>query len=243
MEKYNITNEEYNAAVVTSLGIYGQETGFGFKPNKLKENEAVRKIGTSAKNLVRVVSGKEKISSDSQDFSRGLTQIKLRNISKEDREKYNINEKTLEKDPVAAIVGAMIVNAQNMPTLRKVAADGRNQEVTEENYLDYLPYLYNQRGVFLKGDEENRKIASRKNKNSSKETLEKAKNASIVMNPNEIGANNEYVKNVTEFSKLFEVMSSNIPPVEIKKQKGGVKCYTCGGLKAKVAYNKFGYKK
>lgn len=249
MEKYNISNEEYNASVLTSLGIYGQETGFGFKTKKYKENNAVRKIGAAGENLLRIATGKEKRSTDQQDFSRGLTQVKLRNISEEDRKKYNITEKSLEKDPTSAIVAAMIVNAQNMPTLRKIASDGRNQAVTEENYLDYLPYLYNQRGAILRGDEENKKRASKKARQGRQgveadQAANKAASESIIINPNDIGANNEYVTNVNTFSKLFEVMPSTISPIEIKKKKqGGAKCYTCGGLKAKVGYNKLGYKK
>jgi hypothetical protein len=242
MERYNISNEEYNAAVKTAIGVYGQETAFGFKPKKLKENDFVRGMGARLENVGRIISKKEKRSTDKDSFSRGLTQIKFSNISKEDREKYGVNYKSVESDPTSAVIGAMIVNAQNMPTLRKIASDKRNAEVTEENYLDYLPYLYNQRQAILSGDEKNKERAAKKAKRY-KGDVAKAMDESTIKNPNSIGANNQYVKNVNEFGELVEILPVNMNPVEIKQLGGSKKCYTCEGLKAKVGYNKLGYKK
>jgi len=211
MKRYNISNREYNAIVSNTFGIYGQESGFGTKPGGLDETDAVRKIDSVAEDIASRFKGKGSYKKNvKEDYSRGLTQVKLNNLSKEDREKYGITPEALDNDPEKAFLAAMIVNAQNLPQLRRLAEKGETSALDGSNYLDFLPYMYNMPGRLRRGDKKTIEQAIKEGE--SPEEM-------VVRNPNSPYANNEYLQNVRAYANLFQ-HSPTTSTLEIKAEGG-----------------------
>jgi hypothetical protein len=219
MKRYNITNREYNAIVSNTFGIYGQESGFGTKPGGLEETDAVRKIDSIAGDIASRFKGKGSYKKNvKEDYSRGLLQVKLSNINNKDRIKYGIDADSLDKDPEKAFTAAMIVNAQNLPQLRKLAAKGETSAIDESNYLDFMPYLYSMPGRLKRGDKKTIQAAIDKGDNPDE---------MIIKDPNSPFANNEYINNVRAYANLFEHKPTT-STLEIKKD-GGLTKYQIAG--------------
>lgn len=219
MKRYNITNREYNAIVSNTFGIYGQESGFGTKPGGLEETDAVRKIDSIAGDIASRFKGKGSYKKNvKEDYSRGLLQVKLSNINDKDRAKYGIDADSLDKDPEKAFTAAMIVNAQNLPQLRKLAAKGETSAIDESNYLDFMPYLYSMPGRLKRGDKKTIQAAIDEGVNPDE---------MIVKDPNSPFANNEYINNVRAYANLFEHKPTT-STLEIKKD-GGLTKYQIAG--------------
>lgn len=219
MKRYNITNREYNAIVSNTFGIYGQESGFGTKSGGLEETDAVRKIDSIAGDIASRFKGKGSYKKNvKEDYSRGLLQVKLSNINNKDRIKYGIDADSLDKDPEKAFTAAMIVNAQNLPQLRKLAAKGETSAIDESNYLDFMPYLYSMPGRLKRGDKKTIQAAIDKGDNPDE---------MIIKDPNSPFANNEYINNVRSYANLFEHKPTT-STLEIKKD-GGLTKYQIAG--------------
>ena len=212
MKRYNISNREYNGIVSNTFGIYGQETGFGTKAGGFSESDFGRSTAASTQNLIaRWMSNglaKGNNINPKTEYSRGLTQVKLKNLSDADMKLYGITPESVDTDPEKAFVAAMIANAQNLPQLRKLAAKGETAALDESNYLDFLPYLYSMPGRLRRGD---------------KKTVIKAidegisPEEAIVQNPN--NTNNEYVRNVRTFANMFQHYPTT-GTMEIKRNGG-----------------------
>ncbi len=211
MKRYNISNREYNAVVSNTFGIYGQESGFGTKPGLIGESDTERSAAAGIKNawsrLTHPFSDAPQIDYK-KDYSRGLTQVKLANLSDEDMKRYGITPESVDTDPEKAFVAAMIANAQNLPELRKLAMKGETQALDQSNYLDFLPYLYSMPGRLRRGDKKT--IAKAIDEGVSPEEA-------IVQNPN--NTNNEYIRNVRTFANLFQHYPTT-STMEIKRQGG-----------------------
>lgn len=199
MKKYNISNREFNGVVLNTLGIYGQETGFGTKKGEgvkgLKENDYVRSKAAMVQNIWNKLTGQGSNEVlGTEDYSRGLTQVKFRNISKEDREKYGLTAQNIESDPKKAFIAAMLVSAQNLPELRRLAQKGETASLDESNYLDFLPYMYQMPNRLRRGDKKT--ITRAIDEGVSPEQA-------LVKDPNSPEANNNYLKNVRTYASLF----------------------------------------
>lgn len=199
MKKYNISNREFNGVVLNTLGIYGQETGFGTKKGEgvkgLKENDYVRSKAAMVQNVWNKLTGQGSNEVlGTEDYSRGLTQVKFRNISKEDREKYGLTAQNIESDPKKAFIAAMLVSAQNLPELRRLAQKGETAALDESNYLDFLPYMYQMPNRLRRGDKKT--ITRAIDEGVSPEQA-------LVKDPNSPEANNNYLKNVRTYASLF----------------------------------------
>jgi len=220
MKDMNITNREYNALVLNSFGLYGQESGFGTKTGGIEETDAARNVDSVIGDIKSRLQGKGKFKRDvDEDYSRGLTQVKLRNIKGQDRRQYGIDKEAVEDDPTKAFTAAMIVNAQNLPELRKLADKGETDALNMSNYLDFIPYMYNQPNRIRRGD---RKTIER--------ALEEGQDPAqaLVVDPNSPMANNEYVKNVRTYSDLLKFMPLAIDTVP-KKFGGSLAMAQNGG--------------
>jgi hypothetical protein len=212
MKRYNISNREYNGIVSNTFGIYGQESGFGTKPGGFSESDAARTVAAGTQNLLaRWMSNglaKGRNIDPKREYSRGLTQVKLANLSDADMKRYGITPESVDTDPEKAFVAAMIANAQNLPELRKLAMKGETQALDQSNYLDFLPYLYSMPGRLRRGDKKT--IAKAIDEGVSPEEA-------IVQNPN--NTNNEYIRNVRTFANLFQHFPTT-STMEIKRQGG-----------------------
>lgn len=220
MKKFNISNREYNAIVSNTFGIYGQESGFGTKPGGFSETDTARSMDSVYEDLKSRFSGKGRFKKDkNEDYSRGLTQVKLRNIDKDLREKYGITTQSIESNPESAFLAAMITNAQNLPQLRKLARKGETKAIDESNYLDFMPYLYSMPGRLRRGD-----------KNTVIQAIDNGKNPeeAIVRDPNSPDANNEYIKNVRTFANMFQHYPTT-GAMDVK-EFGGLTKYQKAGL-------------
>lgn len=196
MKRFNISNREYNAIVLNTFGIYGQESGFGTKPGGMGETDTARSIGSVFEDIGSRLSGNGRLKKDAkEDYSRGLTQVKMRNIDKDLRNEYGITPEAVDTDPEKAFMAAMIVNAQNLPQLRKLAAKGETAAIDESNYLDFMPYLYSMPGRLRRGD-----------KKTVTKAIDEGKDpeVALVKDPNSPEANNEYMKNVRAYANLFQ---------------------------------------
>lgn len=205
MKRYNISNREYNAIVGNTFGIYGQETGFGTKPGGFGETDTGRGLASVLGDIKSRLSGNGASQKNvGMDYSRGLTQVKLRNLDEKDLREYGITPESVDTDPEKAFLAAMIVNAQNLPELRKLAGKGETSSLDTSNYLDFLPYMYNQPGRLRRGDR--RTIQDAIDNGVDPEQA-------LVKNPNDPNANNEYMKNVRTYSNLFNHMptTSTLP--------------------------------
>lgn len=211
MKDMNITNREYNALVLNSFGLYGQESGFGTKTGGIEETDAARNVDSVIGNIKSRLQGKGAFKKDvDEDYSRGLTQVKLRNIKGQDRRQYGIDKESVEDDPTKAFMAAMIVNAQNLPELRKLADKGETDALNMSNYLDFIPYMYNQPNRIRRGDRKTIEQALAEGKDPAQ---------ALVIDPNSPMANNEYVKNVRTYSDLLKFMPLAIDTVP--KRFGG----------------------
>jgi hypothetical protein len=220
MKKFNISNREYNGIVSNTFGIYGQESGFGTKPGGFSETDTARSMDSVYEDLKSRFSGKGRFKKDkNEDYSRGLTQVKLRNIDKDLREKYGITTQSIESNPESAFLAAMITNAQNLPQLRKLARKGETKAIDESNYLDFMPYLYSMPGRLRRGD-----------KNTIIQAIDNGKNPeeAIVRDPNSPDANNEYIKNVRTFANMFQHYPTT-GAMDVK-EFGGLTKYQKAGL-------------
>jgi len=211
MKKYNISNREFNGVVLNTLGIYGQETGFGTKKGGIKESDTTRRGAAMVQNVWNRLTGQGSNEVlNTEDYSRGLTQVKFRNISKEDREKYGLTAQNIESDPKKAFIAAMLVSTQNLPELRRLAQKGETAALDESNYLDFLPYMYQMPNRLRRGD---------------KKTIMRAidegvsPDQALVKDPNSPEANNSYLKNVRTFASLFNHNPLQ-ETLEIKKHGG-----------------------
>ncbi len=208
MKDMNITNREYNALVLNSFGLYGQESGFGTKTGGIEETDVARKADSVAEDIWSRVTGKGAFRRDvDEDYSRGLTQVKLRNIKGQDRRQYGIDKESVEDDPTKAFTAAMIVNAQNLPELRKLADKGETDALNMSNYLDFIPYMYNQPNRLRRGDRKTIERALAEGEDPAQ---------ALVIDPNSPMANNEYVKNVRTYSDLLKFMPLAIDTVPKK---------------------------
>jgi hypothetical protein len=211
MKRYNISNREYNAIVSSTFGIYGQESGFGTKPGGVLETDTGRKAGSIVEDLKSRFSGNGAKQRDVQkDFSRGLTQVKMRNLDNKDINKYGITAEALDSDPEKAFIAAMIINAQNLPELRKIAMKGETSSLDQSNYLDFLPYMYSMPGRLRRGDKKTIEMA---------EDLGISPEDAVVMNPNDSRANNEYLKNVRTYANLFQHVPT-LSTMDVKEEGG-----------------------
>ena len=213
MKDLNITNREYNAIVSHTFGIYGQETGFGTKASSIKETDVARKTDSVWEDLKSRLKGDGPFQKDvDEDYSRGLTQVKLRNIKGQDKRQYGINKESIDTDPTKAFLASMITNAQNLPELRKLANKGETDALGMNNYLDFIPYMYNQPKRIRRGDRKTIEEALAEGQDPSQ---------ALVIDPNSPMANNEYIKNVRTYADLFKFMPTT-SPMPIQKFGGAL---------------------
>ena len=156
MRKHNISNAEYDALVSNMVGIYGAETKYGTDyVGKKKELMGVKvpapewPWATKIADKLGIINQEEK--------SIGPFQLTYNQLPEEYRKTIKGDDLY---DPIIAADATMEYLTAGLPLLRKRAnttaetATERNpysQNITKDNYLEYVPYLYNMRG-WLKGD-------------------------------------------------------------------------------------------
>lgn len=187
MDKYNLSNKEYNAMVRASIGIYGQETGF---------NYALEKPGETFQK------GKEAVASLQSDYSAGPFQVNLKWLNESDKKDFNIDYNTVE-DPLTGFDASMIFLAKNMPTLRNTAKEGKRAAINQDNYYDFVPYLYNQQSSLRRTDAEAKKQGK-----------------TPLRNPNAPDADNEYILNINRYADaVLGFIPETTKPVTIAASK------------------------
>jgi hypothetical protein len=149
MRSHNISNAEYDALVSNMVGIYGAESKFGTDytaNNKLPEWPWATKMADK----LGIINQEEK--------SIGPFQLKYNQLPEAYRK--TIKGHDLYDANIAADATMEYLTA-GLPLLRKRANttaetatedNPYSQNITKDNYLEYVPYLYNMRG-WLKGDE------------------------------------------------------------------------------------------
>jgi hypothetical protein len=167
MQTYNISSQEYDAAVKAMIGIYGAETKYGTDYVNLKEgNVDLSKYGLGKHNfkypapewrwLVDTFYSKKK----QENMSIGPFQVTYSQLSDKFKKENQSVDVTMLNDAVIASEAVMANLASGIPLLRKRANttaetatedNPYSQNITKENYLDYISYLHNMR-PWLKGD-------------------------------------------------------------------------------------------
>jgi len=186
MKDYNISNDEYNAMIKTMMGQYMMESqgGTDYQSGlKLPENK-----------LFSYIMPKSWV----WNKSLGPFQTNYGSLSDKTRKLYPSDERDVLDsiyDPVKSSDIAMRFLAENVSQLRNRAKSGNKENLTRENYLDFLPYLINQQGWLARSDKSSRE-----------------KKGSI------LGEGvNKYVQGVKYYGdQLVDYVPMNIDPVEIK---------------------------
>jgi hypothetical protein len=196
MKDYNISNDEYNAMIKTMMGQYMMESqgGTDYQSGlKLPENKLFSYFMPN---------------SWVWNKSLGPFQMNYGSLSDKTRKLYPSDERDVLDfiyDPVKSSDIAMRFLAENVSQLRNRAKSGNKENLTQENYLDFLPYLINQQGWLARSDKSSRK-----------------KKGSI------LGEGvNKYVQGVKYYGdQLVDYVPMNIDPVEIKaaeqQRDGGI---------------------
>ena len=146
MREYNISDAEYNAAAKTMMGQYMMESQGGTNWQsgfKIPENRFFANF--MPKSWV-------------WNKSLGPFQIKYSSLGEKTRKLYPSDEREALDfiyDPMKSSDVAMRYLAENVRTLRNLAnQEGERQNMTPENYLDFLPYVISQPGWLRRTDEE-----------------------------------------------------------------------------------------
>jgi hypothetical protein len=133
LKLYNSDSQEYNLLAHIAVGILGQESRFfAHWRYFIKRNSqlAIKEI----KELNAWIKEAEVVAN-----SKGPTQIK--NVPDRIAQHYNITEKNLW-NPQSAAVSTMGYLIEALDELKKRAKNNSLEMITEDTYVDYLPYIY-----------------------------------------------------------------------------------------------------
>jgi len=157
MRTHNISNAEYDALVSNMVGIYGAETKFG--TDYFGKDKKIMGVKVPAPEWPWATKLADKLGIINQeDISIGPFQLKYNDLPEAYRKTIKGHELY---NPMTAADAAMEYLTAGLPLLRKRANttaetatedNPYSQNITKDNYLEYVPYLYSLRG-WLKGDE------------------------------------------------------------------------------------------
>jgi len=152
MSTYNVSNREYDSLVENMVGIYGAETKFN--SDYLGKTKKVLGVNVPAPEwglLHNLIGNKE-------NHSIGPFQVTYNQLPEEYKKSITVEDLS---DPIKASEAAMVHLASGLTTLRKRASDKKEdptytENINTDNYLEYLPYVYNQPS-WLSGDASTKK--------------------------------------------------------------------------------------
>lgn len=133
LKLYNSDPQEYNLLAHMAVGILGQESRFfGHWRYFIKRNSqlAIKEM----KEIKAWIKDSEAVAN-----SKGPTQIK--NVPDRIAQHYNITEKNLW-NPKSAAVSTMGYLIESLAELKQRAKNNHLEMITDDTYVDYLPYLY-----------------------------------------------------------------------------------------------------
>jgi hypothetical protein len=133
LKLYNSDSQEYNLLASMAVGILGQESRFfGHWRYFIKRNSqlAIKEM----KEIKAWIKDSEAVAN-----SKGPTQIK--NVPDRIAQHYNITEKNLW-NPKSAAVSTMGYLIEALAELKQRAKNNHLEMITNDTYVDYLPYIY-----------------------------------------------------------------------------------------------------
>lgn len=154
MKVFNLSNEEYSDLASLAYGIMGNESDFG-RSKKYWYKENFQGDVIIAKAAKRIWEGKNPFSKSTTNTSRGYTQIKeFPDGAWRQIEKYKHIKKENLGDPKNSAITTMVYLVDAVGQLKNIARqntkDPRKVQITKENLVDYLGYIYQGRRGSLK---------------------------------------------------------------------------------------------